>query len=71
MRDDGVVKGAVTAGSALQISGLQKRFGATVAVDDVGFAVPAGAILTLLGLRLAAPRTAARLPEILTAVSKG
>ncbi|MFE1048273.1 transporter [Streptomyces olivaceus] len=30
-----------------------------------------GAVLTLLGLRLAAPRTAARLPEILTAVSKG
>ncbi|MFC8566601.1 transporter [Streptomyces sp. NPDC057245] len=30
-----------------------------------------GAVLTLLGLRLAAPRTAGRLPEILTAVSKG
>ncbi|MEU5363315.1 transporter [Streptomyces sp. NPDC005925] len=30
-----------------------------------------GAALTLLGLRLAAPRAAARLPEILTAVSKG
>ncbi|MGX4691459.1 transporter [Streptomyces sp. JNUCC 63] len=30
-----------------------------------------GAGLTLLGLRLAAPRTAARLPEILAAVSKG
>ncbi|WP_254404839.1 transporter [Streptomyces sp. AC627_RSS907] len=30
-----------------------------------------GAALTLLGLRLAAPRTASRLPEILTAVSKG
>ncbi|MET8632391.1 transporter [Streptomyces sp. NPDC057746] len=30
-----------------------------------------GALITLLGLRLAAPRTAGRLPEILTAVSKG
>ncbi|MGI5376233.1 transporter [Streptomyces sp. CA-251387] len=30
-----------------------------------------GAAITWLGLRLAAPRTAARLPEILTAVSKG
>ncbi|MFH8771845.1 transporter [Streptomyces sp. NPDC017958] len=30
-----------------------------------------GAALTLLGLRLAAPRTAVRLPEILTAVSRG
>ncbi|MFF1293319.1 MULTISPECIES: transporter [unclassified Streptomyces] len=30
-----------------------------------------GAGITLLGLRLAAPRTAARLPEILAAVSKG
>ncbi|MGW2718223.1 transporter [Streptomyces sp. NPDC001492] len=30
-----------------------------------------GAGITLAGLRLAAPRTAARLPEILTAVSKG
>ncbi|MFE6619331.1 transporter [Streptomyces sp. NPDC057740] len=30
-----------------------------------------GATTTWLGLRLAAPRTAARLPEILTAVSKG
>ncbi|WP_176741385.1 transporter [Streptomyces sp. LUP30] len=30
-----------------------------------------GAGVTLLGLRLAAPRTAARLPEILAAVSKG
>ncbi|MES5821763.1 transporter [Streptomyces sp. RG80] len=30
-----------------------------------------GALLTWLGLRLAAPRTAARLPEILAAVSKG
>ncbi|MGW3202809.1 transporter [Streptomyces sp. NPDC001135] len=30
-----------------------------------------GAGVTLMGLRLAAPRTAARLPEILTAVSKG
>ncbi|MFG3157573.1 transporter [Streptomyces sp. NPDC048219] len=30
-----------------------------------------GALLTLLGLRLAAPHTARRLPEILTAVSKG
>ncbi len=30
-----------------------------------------GATLTFVGLRLAAPRTAARLPEILTAVSKG
>lgn len=37
--------------------------------------LPAGAgygtLLTLLGLRLAAPRTAQRLPEILAAVSKG
>ncbi|GGZ94953.1 transporter [Streptomyces echinoruber] len=37
--------------------------------------LPAGAVygagLTLLGLRLAAPRAAARLPEILTAVGKG
>lgn len=30
-----------------------------------------GAALALTGLRLAAPRTAARLPEILVAVSKG
>ena len=30
-----------------------------------------GATITWLGLRLAAPRTAAHLPEILTAVSKG
>lgn len=30
-----------------------------------------GAALALTGLRLAAPRTAARLPEILAAVSKG
>ncbi len=30
-----------------------------------------GALLTFGGLRLAAPRTAARLPEIVTAVSKG
>lgn len=30
-----------------------------------------GALITLLGLRLAAPRTAGRLPEILAAVSKG
>ena len=30
-----------------------------------------GAALTFLGLRLAAPQTARRLPEILTAVSKG
>ncbi|WP_282702612.1 transporter [Streptomyces sp. CC219B] len=30
-----------------------------------------GALVTWLGLRLAAPRTAERLPEILTAVSKG
>ncbi|GHD91482.1 transporter [Streptomyces naganishii] len=30
-----------------------------------------GAAITFLGLRLAAPRTAVRLPEILTAVSKG
>ncbi|GHI06905.1 transporter [Streptomyces cellostaticus] len=30
-----------------------------------------GAAITWLGLRLAAPRTASRLPEILTAVSKG
>ncbi|MCZ9341392.1 transporter, partial [Streptomyces sp. TRM76130] len=30
-----------------------------------------GAALTVLGLRFAAPRTAGRLPEILTAVSKG
>ncbi|WP_405985807.1 transporter [Streptomyces sp. NBC_00872] len=30
-----------------------------------------GALMAVLGLRLAAPRTAARLPEILTAVSKG
>ncbi|MER6982029.1 transporter, partial [Streptomyces carpinensis] len=30
-----------------------------------------GAAITYLGLRLAAPRTAARLPEILTSVSKG
>ncbi|MFJ3672107.1 transporter [Streptomyces sp. NPDC090106] len=29
-----------------------------------------GSVITLLGLRLAAPRTASRLPEILTAVSK-
>ena len=28
-------------------------------------------LVAVLGLRLAAPRTAARLPEILTAVSKG
>ncbi|WP_051851838.1 hypothetical protein [Streptomyces sp. NRRL F-5650] len=43
---------------------------------DTGWVLlPAGAVygaaLTLLGLRLAAPRTARRLPEILTAVSKG
>ncbi|PPS80784.1 transporter [Streptomyces sp. MH60] len=43
---------------------------------DVGWVLlPVGAVygaaLTLLGLRLAAPRTADRLPEILVAVSKG
>ncbi|WP_164384320.1 transporter [Streptomyces sp. OM5714] len=43
---------------------------------DLGWLLlPVGAVygvaLTLLGLRLAAPRTAGRLPEILTAVSKG
>ncbi|MFF8972327.1 transporter [Streptomyces sp. NPDC014995] len=40
-----------------------------------GLLLPGGAaygvLITWLGLRLAAPRTAARLPEILTAVSKG
>lgn len=30
-----------------------------------------GALVALLGLRMAAPRTARRLPEILAAVSKG
>ncbi|MGC0344360.1 hypothetical protein RKD20_009482 [Streptomyces sp. SLBN-8D4] len=30
-----------------------------------------GALITWAGLRLAAPRTASRLPEILTAASKG
>src|SRR5258706_1199499 len=51
MRDDQALKHATAqvAGSALTISGLSKRFGATVAVDDVGFQVPAGAIMTLLG----------------------
>ncbi|MFE5601248.1 transporter [Streptomyces coelicoflavus] len=44
--------------------------------DDLGWLLlPVGAVygaaLALLGLRLAAPRTARRLPEILTAVSKG
>ncbi|WP_217171369.1 transporter [Streptomyces sp. AC512_CC834] len=44
--------------------------------DDLGWLLlPVGAVygaaLTLAGLRLAAPRTAGRLPEILSAVSKG
>ncbi|GGU88932.1 transporter [Streptomyces filipinensis] len=49
-----------------------------VSADGTGWGwllLPAGGAygtgLTLVGLRLAAPRTAARLPEILTAVSKG
>ncbi|MFC7892286.1 transporter [Streptomyces sp. NPDC057381] len=48
---------------------LNVRGGGSPLLLPVGAAY--GAVLTLAGLRLAAPRTAGRLPEILTAVSKG
>jgi ABC-type Fe3+/spermidine/putrescine transport system ATPase subunit len=48
--DEGLRRAApVAAGSALTITALSKRYGATLAVDGVGFEVPAGAIMTLLG----------------------
>jgi ABC-2 type transport system ATP-binding protein len=34
---------------AIQVSGLSKRYGEVLAVDDVSFAVPAGAVVGLLG----------------------
>ncbi len=34
---------------AIRVEGLTKRYGATLAVDDIDFAVPAGATLGLLG----------------------
>lgn len=38
-----------SAPSAIAVSGLTKRYGATVAVDGIDFAVPAGATVGLLG----------------------
>jgi branched-chain amino acid transport system ATP-binding protein len=40
---------AAGAGSALEIRGLRKAFGGVLAIDDVSFAVPAGALTALIG----------------------
>ncbi len=44
-----VAERLAAASRALRIGGLTKSYGAQRAVDDVGFEVPAGALLTLLG----------------------
>ncbi|POX45092.1 transporter [Streptomyces sp. Ru71] len=51
----------------LNVSGTALSAGWLLLPAGAGY----GAAITYLGLRLAAPRTAAHLPEILTAVSKG
>jgi ABC-2 type transport system ATP-binding protein len=51
----------------IEAEGLVKRFGSTVALDGVGFSVPAGAILGVLGPNGAGKTTAIR---ILTTLSR-
>src|ERR1700746_3540334 len=41
--------GALTAMALLQITGASKRFGATIAVDDISLTVERGAFFSLLG----------------------
>jgi ATPase subunit of ABC transporter with duplicated ATPase domains len=47
--DGGATPVAHTAGPAIEVAGLSKRFGATIAVDDLSFAVSYGRIVGFLG----------------------
>ena len=50
-----------TAGPAIQVAGLRKKFGRVMAVDDVSFTVSAGRITGFLGPTGAGKTTIARL----------
>ena len=56
---------------AIEAEHLVKRFGETVAVDDVSFAVPTGSVLGLLGPNGAGKTTTVRMMTTLTVPSAG
>jgi ABC-2 type transport system ATP-binding protein len=56
---------------AIEADGLVKHFGETVAVDDVSFAVPRGAVLGLLGPNGAGKTTTVRMMTTLTTPTSG
>ena len=56
---------------AIEAEHLVKRFGETVAVDDVSFAVPKGSVLGLLGPNGAGKTTTVRMMTTLTVPSAG
>jgi ABC-2 type transport system ATP-binding protein len=56
---------------AIEADHLVKRFGATLAVDDVSFAVPRGSVLGLLGPNGAGKTTAVRMMTTLTRPTSG
>jgi ABC-2 type transport system ATP-binding protein len=55
------MRDGVEAGSMIEVEGLAKRYGETVALAGVDFAVPAGTILGLLGPNGAGKTTAVRI----------
>lgn len=55
----------------LEVEGLGKRFGSTVALDDVAFAVPAGAMFGFVGANGAGKTTAMRVIMGVTLADKG
>ncbi len=56
---------------AIEADGLVKRFGDTVAVDDVSFVVPQGSVLGLLGPNGAGKTTTVRMMTTLTRPTSG
>ena len=55
----------------IEANGLVKRFGSTVAVDEVGFSVPAGTVFGLLGPNGAGKTTTLRILATLIAADAG
>jgi ABC-2 type transport system ATP-binding protein len=61
----------MTSGVAVEADHLVKRFGDTVAVDDVSFAVPEGSVLGLLGPNGAGKTTTVRMLTTLSVPTSG
>ena len=65
------MESAAATGTALEVSGLTRTFGARKALDDVSFELPEGAFLSVFGPNGAGKTTLVKVLTTLTAPSKG